>query len=211
MEAAESKATKLGATLVSNSWTCYISWSCTDPNLPTYFQAKGVVYLASSGDLGHNYIGAPAALGTVVAVGGTQITKKGSTYSEFLWDGAGGGCGNPYNLGKPGVPRPIWQHNPDCHYRNVADVSAQAGCDPGVAEYYGHYNGWFSVCGTSVAAPLMAGMFAVAGNVSRQDGNKTFWKKLHRTDFYDVCAHFCLFSTYAYGGGWGSPKGLDAL
>jgi subtilase family serine protease len=211
METAETKAVKLGATLLSNSWTCYISWTCTDPNLPKYFAASGVTYLASSGDLGHNYIGAPAALATVVAVGGTQITRKGSNYSEFLWDSAGGGCGNPYNLGEPGVRRPPWQRNPECHYRNVADASAQAGCEPGVAEYAGKYGGWFDVCGTSVAAPLMAGMFAVTGNAAQQHGGETFWEKAHHSDLYDVCARFCLFSTYAYGGGWGSPKGLNAL
>lgn len=211
MEAAETKAVSLHAKLLSNSWTCYISWTCTDPNLPKYFAATGVTYLASSGDFGHNYIGAPAALATVVAVGGTQITKKGSSYSEFLWDGAGGGCGNPYNLGPPGIRRPAWQHNPDCHYRNVADTSAQAGCTPGVAEYAVKYGGWFDVCGTSVAAPLMAGMIGLAGNAANQDGGKTFWETPHHRDLYDVCAQFCLFSTYAYGGGWGSPKGLGAL
>jgi subtilase family serine protease len=212
LEAAEARAVKLGATLISNSWTCYISWTCTDPDLPKYFAAKGVTYLASSGDLGHNYIGAPAALDTVVAVGGTQITKNGSSYSESLWESAGGGCGNPYNLGKPGVPKPPWQtDNRWCHYRDVADTSAQAGCAPGVAEYASKYGGWFSVCGTSVAAPLMAGMIALAGNAAAQDGGKTFWEKTHHTDLYDVCGRFCLFSTYAFGGGWGSPKGLNAL
>lgn len=211
MEAAEAHAVSLGATVVSNSWTCYISWSCTDPNFPKYFTATGVTYVASSGDLGFNYIGGPAALTTVVAVGGTQITKNGSSYSEIVWDGAGGGCGNPYNLGEPGIPRPPWQYNPYCHHRNVPDTSAQAGCQPGVAEYAAQYHGWFAVCGTSVAAPLVAGMFAVAGNADKQDASKTFWEKAHRKDLYDVCAKFCLFSTYEYGGGWGSPNGLTAL
>jgi subtilase family serine protease len=211
MEAAEAKAVKLGATVLSNSWTCYISWTCGDPNLPKYFEAKGVVYIASSGDLGHNYIGAPAALATTVAVGGTQITKNGSDYSESLWDSAGGGCANGYNVGPPGVRKPPWQQNPDCHRRSVADVSAQAGCSPGVVEYAAQYHGWFDICGTSVAAPLTAGIFAIAGNVSQQDAGKTFWENFHHRDLYDVCGRYCLFSTYAFGGGWGSPKGLGAL
>lgn len=211
LEKAETEAVKLGAKIISNSWTCYISWTCTDENLPKYFAAPGVLYLASSGDIGHNYIGAPAALRTVVAVGGTQLTKSGSKYGEFLWDSAGGGCANPYNVGEPGVRKPSWQYNADCHYRNVADVSAEAGCQPGVAEYDDSYGGWFDVCGTSVAAPLVAGMFAIAGNVSQQDASETFWEKDHHKDLYDVCGRYCLFSTYAYGGGWGSPKGLGAL
>jgi subtilase family serine protease len=211
LERAETEAVKLGATIISNSWTCYVSWTCTDENLPKYFAAPGILYLASSGDIGHNYIGAPAALRTVVAVGGTQLTKSGTGYSEFLWDSAGGGCANPYNVGAPGVRKPPWQYNSECHYRNVADVSAEAGCQPGVAEYDSSYGGWFDVCGTSVSTPLVAGMFAIAGNAAQQNASETFWEEDHHKDLYDVCARFCLFSTYAYGGGWGSPKGLGAL
>ena len=79
---------------------------------------------------------------------------------------------------------------------------------------YDDYGGWFDVCGTSVAAPLIAGMFAIAGHVSQQDaakrsGNKkSSQRSLHRLlESYITC----LFSTYTYSGGWGSPDGTAAL
>lgn len=211
LEQAEAKAVSLGATIVSNSWICYESWDCTDPNLPKYFDAPGVTYLASSGDYGPHYIGSPSALGTVVAAGGTQLTKSGPTYTETLWDGAGGGCAKPYNVGGRGVRKPSWQYNARCNYRSVPDASVEAGCQPGVPEYASKYGGWFDVCGTSVAAPLMAGIFALAGNANEQDGGRTFWERSHHEYLYDVCHSFCYFDTYAYGSGWGSPKGLTAL
>ena len=81
-------------------------------------------------------------------------------YSETAWNGAGGGCSN--NGSGTGVTKPSWQHDPDCTYRTDADVSAVAS---GVAEYdtYG-YGGWFTVGGTSVASPLIGGVYGLAGN-----------------------------------------------
>ena len=52
---------------------------------------------------------------------------------------------------------------------------------------------------------------ALAGNASKQDGGKTFWETAHHKDLYDVCGSACLYKTYSYGGGWGSPDGLGAL
>ena len=82
----------------------------------------------------------------------------------------------------------------------------------GVAEYdsYG-YGGWLMSGGTSVSAPLLAGVFGLAGNATQQKGGRTFWESKHHKDLYDVCAGSCLFSTYSYGGGWGSPDGIAAL
>jgi subtilase family serine protease len=203
LETAETSAVTLGATIVSNSWGCPGDWDCGDSNFPKYFDAKHVTYLGSTGDYAYDEIGGPAVLATVVAVGGTQLEKSGSTYSETAWDDAAGGC-------ETDVARPKWQHNPHCKFRSVGDVSAEAGCSPGVAEYASQYGGWVDVCGTSVASPLVAGIFALAGNAARQDGGKTFWLAKHRDDLYDVCGK-CLFSDYSYQGGWGSPNGIGAF
>ena len=113
------------------------------------------------------------------------------------------------------VHKPKWQYNQDCNARSIADVSAEAGCSPAVAEYDTDYGGWTGVCGTSVASPLLAGMFALAENATHQRGGKTFWKpKSNHKDLYNVCSSgsiACLFSSYSYGGGWGSPNGIGAL
>jgi subtilase family serine protease len=94
MEEAEASAVSLGATIVSNSWSCPKSTNCGDSNFSNYFDTSGIAYLAATGDSGYNQIGAPAVLDSVIAVGGTQIHKSGSppTYTETIWDDAGGGC-----------------------------------------------------------------------------------------------------------------------
>jgi len=209
-EAAESEAVTLGATILSNSWICYGNGDCGDSNFSSYFDKPGIAYLAATGDDAYDNIGGPSVLASVIAVGGTQLAVSGSKYSETIWNDAGGGCATPSVVGSPGVPKPKWQYNKECKYRSDADVSSEAGCSPAVAEYSELYGGWLGVCGTSVASPFNAGIFALAGNATSQDGGETFWKpKKHHKHLHDVCGS-CLFSTYSYPSGWGTPNGIKA-
>jgi subtilase family serine protease len=223
LEGAETEAVTLGATILSNSWGCHTGVygpNCGDPNFPSYFSTPGIAYLASSGDSGYPEIEWPATLDNVLAVGGTQLEKSGSTYSETVWDGAGAGCSST-------ITKPSWQHDPDCTGRTIADVSAQAGCSPGVAEYDSDYGGWTSVCGTSVASPITAGLVALAGNASSINGGQSFWQlsgKHRRRELYSIksgsdgsCGgeYLCQagthqFKDYSGPAGWGSPKGIKA-
>jgi hypothetical protein len=223
-EQAEQTAVSLGAHIVSNSWICYGSDNCGDSNFYNSFNTSGVVYLAASGDAGYDQNGAPEAGANIVSVGGTQLQKSGSTYNEIVWNGAGGGCSN--NGGGSGITKPAWQHDPSCSYRTDSDVSSEAGCSPGVAEYdtY-HYSGWITVCGTSAASPLNAALFALAGNASSQTAAKKFWSasnkaRKHHLWYISVgndgsCggSYLCTagthqFKTYSGPAGWGSPKGI---
>jgi hypothetical protein len=214
-ETAEAEAVKLGATILSNSWICYGSSDCGDSNFDQYFDTPGIAYLGGSGDEGYAEIGAPAALDTVIAVGGTQLEQSGSKYTESLWTDAGGGCS--------GVPKPSWQHDPDCSNRTVADVAAEAGCAPGVAVYIGLYGGWNGVCGTSASTPFTGGVIGLAGNATSQDGGKNFWtatSKQHKKDFHHpsgtgscgnyLCGDGRYKKYYSGPGGWGSPNGISA-
>ncbi|MGA8575249.1 MAG: hypothetical protein WB609_06090 [Candidatus Cybelea sp.] len=215
LEAAESQAVTLGAHIVSNSWICYGSVSCVDSS---YFETPQVLYLAASGDAGYNQNGAPEALANVVSVGGTVLAKSGSSYTESIWSGAGGGCAT-------GVTKPTWQHDPDCTSRTDSDVSAVAW---NVAEYdtYG-YSGWFTVGGTSVASPLTAAVYGLAGNAEHRDAGRKFWhEKTKRRNLqlnyissgndgscsgeYLCQAGTNQFGTYSGPGGWGTPLGLKA-
>lgn len=201
LEAAEQEAVALGAHIISNSWGCYNSSACVSTSA---FDTPGVFYIAATGDAGLNQVGAPAVFKTVAAIGGTQLHKSGSTYSETVWSGAGGGCA-------ASIAKPKWQHQTVCAGRALADASAEAGCTPGVAEYDSFDGGWFGECGTSAASPIVSGAVALRGNETHQVGGRTFWKKKHRAHLWDVCGNSCLFGDYSYGGGWGSPNGVVAL
>jgi hypothetical protein len=65
------------------------------------------------------------------------------------------------------VSKPSWQHDTGCSRRTVADQSAVANPNTGVAVYdsyaYGGAQGWLVFGGTSVAAPVVAGIDAIAG------------------------------------------------
>ena len=199
LEAAEKEAVKLGAHIVSNSWGCSGSApACLDQS---YFETPGVEYLGAVGDGGFGPF-APAAFEHVAAIGGTTLSKSGSQYSERALNGAGGCDTN--------LPKPPWQHDMVCSGRAISDASAVAS---GVAEYDTYQNrGWITISGTAVSTPLLAGVFGLAGNASKQDGGRTFWEKKHRKDLYNVCGSSgCLFKQYSYGGGWGSPNGIAAF
>ena len=207
LDAAEAEAVKLGAHIITNSWVCYGSSSCVKQQ---YFETKGVEYLAAAGEAGSEKPGAPAAFDRVAAIGGTQLTKSGSQYSETIWSGSIGGCAI-------GIKKPKWQSiipNSVCAYRLTNDAAAEAGCSPGVAEYdsYG-YGGWFEICGTSVATPLLAGVFGLAGNAAQQIGGRTFWLTKHHKALYKLSGQCSGYTNgrYTTCDGWGSPDGIGAF
>jgi subtilase family serine protease len=205
------EAVKLGAHIVSNSWL----WGTVSES---DFDSPGVVYTVAAGD---DYYGShrPAEFANVVSVGGTILAKHGSKYKEIVWPFTGGGCAHR-------VAKPSWQHDPDCKYRTQNDVAAVAW---GVAAYdtYG-YAGWVTVAGTSIATPLIAATYALAGNASAQHGGEKIWtltteerkKALHAISegSNGSCggSYLCEAGTRQYGAysgpaGWGTPNGIGAF
>ncbi|HEY6326133.1 MAG TPA: hypothetical protein VIW73_06415 [Candidatus Cybelea sp.] len=214
--AAVAEAAKLGAHIISNSYGGGGGSSSYGD-----FAKKGVTYLASAGDNGYGEQD-PADYDTVDSIGGTTLSKQGSTYKEQTWAFSGGGCSV--------VTKPSWQHDPKCSLRTGNEVSAVAS---GVAEYdsYGGY-GWFTVGGTSVSSPLLAGVFGLAGNASTHQSGKPFWTlkplklkhSLHNITVGGVIhcppslagSYLCVagtkqYKTYAGPTGWGTPNGIGAF
>ena len=162
---AVNRAAALGATEISNSYGGGESSSdlSYDAN---YFNHPGIAITASSGDGGYG-VEYPAASQYVTAVGGTSLTRSTGSlrrWNETAWSGAGSGC-SAYD------PQPTWQSflNPSvCTRRAVADVSAVADPNTGVAVYdsYQGVGGWLVFGGTSVASPLIASVYALAGNAA---------------------------------------------
>ncbi|WP_344306624.1 S53 family peptidase [Fodinicola feengrottensis] len=117
--------------------------------------------VVSSGDDGFTKASFPATVASVIAVGGTELTKADNTrgFTESTWADGSSGC-SAY------VAKPARQHDPHCSMRTVADVSAVA---DNVSMFNAGNGGWFDVAGTSVAAPFIAGMYGQVNNNATVD------------------------------------------
>jgi subtilase family serine protease len=153
---------KAHATVVSNSWGG--GEFSGETTYDTHFSTANKPITFSSGDSGYG-VEYPAASQYVTAVGGTTLNvNSNNTYkSETVWSGAGSGCSAL-------EPKPTWQKDTGCIRRTVADVSADADPNTGAAVYDTVRNqgrsGWFQVGGTSLASPLIAAVYALAGNAT---------------------------------------------
>lgn len=175
----------------------------------TYFTHKGVVITASSGDNGYG-VEYPAASSLVTAVGGTSLNHgSNGGWSETAWSGAGSGCSS-YD------PQPAWQSTTTtgCTMRAVADVSAVADPNTGVAVYdsfrYQGLSGWLVFGGTSVASPLVASVYALAGNAATGASADNPWTaKTGLNDITSGTNGHCPTAVWCNAGnGWDGPTGL---
>jgi subtilase family serine protease len=210
--AAVDTAVRLGADAVSNS---YGGPDASDHGYGRYYHHPGVALTASTGDSGYG-VAYPASSKWVTAVGGTTLTRSTRSrrgWAERAWTGSGSGC-SPLNTAG-------WQ-SVGCDGRAVADVAAVADPATGVAVYdsypFDGASGWLTFGGTSAAAPIVAGVFALAGNTSAVRDGSYVWTH-HRGGFNDVrsgsngsCDRWCTANSGWDGPtGWGTPKGLSAF
>jgi subtilase family serine protease len=210
--AAVDTAVNLGATVVSNSYGSVgpeSNWTAWDH----YYDHPGVAITASSGDYGYGTAW-PAASPYVTAVGGTSLTKDSSTargWTETAWGGAGEGAGSGCSLWEP---KPVWQKDTGCSGRTVADVSAVADPSTGVAVYDSSLmtGGWGVYGGTSVASPIIASVYALAGNAKKLVYGS--YPYAHASSLNDVTSgsNFPETTTCTYvcqaGPGYDGPTGL---
>jgi subtilase family serine protease len=161
-------AARLGATQISNSYGGS-EWS-GEASITAY-DHPGIAITASSGDSGYGS-SFPAASPTVVAVGGTTLTlgTDDAWAGETVWSGSGSGC-SAYLAAKPmQTTLAAWSLTGCDTKRAIADVAADADPATGAAVYdtttYQGRSGWFKVGGTSLSAPLIAGVYALAGNAA---------------------------------------------
>jgi subtilase family serine protease len=211
--AAENEAFTLGASIATNSWGG--GDSSSDTALDTlYFTHPGHVITASTGDSGYG-VEYPASSQDVIGVGGTTLNlgANNSYGSEAAWADGGSGC-SAYE------PKPTYQQaTSGCSGKTVADVSADADPNTGAAVYdtYG-YGGWLQVGGTSLASPLIASVYALAGNTSSPGTPYGDHADLHDVtsgaNTTSGCSptYLCTAGS-GYDGptGWGTPKGLGAF
>jgi subtilase family serine protease len=212
LSTAVDEAARLGANEISNSYGG--SEYSNEVSDQSHYNHAGIAITASSGDSGYG-VQFPAASQYVTAVGGTSLSKANNArgWSETAWSGAGSGC-------SAFIAKPSWQKDGGCSDRTVADVSADADPSTGVSVYdtY-HESGWLVFGGTSVASPIIASVYALAGNA----GSVTYgsYPYSHTSSLFDVtsgsngsCGGSYLCTAVAgYDGptGLGTPNGTGGF
>ena len=183
---AEETAVRLAATEISDSWGGPEQGVTTAEDNAGPFNHPGTVITVAAGDNGYldwaakgpserGFADYPASSPHVVAVGGTRLslTAGGAWKEETVWNGNGAGGGGCSTV----LTAPAWQQSVadwlsvGCgEHRAVADVSADADPYTGVAIYDSTPEsmgagepGWVPIGGTSLASPLIASVFALAG------------------------------------------------
>ena len=143
---------------------------------------QGMTYFSSSGDNGAtDYMDLqatklspmattsfPADEPWVTSVGGTTLARNGSTIQESVWNSNGGASGGGFSSF---YPTPSFQQTLPAavqtelnHRRGVPDVAADADPSTGLAIYVDGQ--WSLAGGTSAAAPLWAGLMAIADQMA---------------------------------------------
>jgi hypothetical protein len=193
LETSERAAESLKAGEISNSWGGPEAGIRPEQEGASPFQDPHTVITAAAGDDGYlswagsepGYAEFPASSPHVVAVGGTRLAllgKGGSWEGETVWNaldeegspGAGGG-GCSVDFAAPAWQQRLsdWSSVGCGRGRAVADVSADADPYSGVAVHdtsewckavvEGKVVHWCTIGGTSLASPLIAAVFALAG------------------------------------------------
>jgi hypothetical protein len=221
LEAAVDEAVALGAKFVSNSYG-----GSEDPSElqdDTNYNHPGVAITASAGDSGYgaNY---PSASQYVTAVGGTTLTKDTSVargWDETVWgngsegtDGDGTGSGCSADEPQPSFQQGISQLGAVCKNRAIADVSADADPQSGLAVYdTDGESGWLQVGGTSLASPLVAATYALAGTpvAGTYPNSYPYHDSSQSADLNDITQGSngdCGNVLCQAGAGWDGPTGL---
>ena len=143
-----------------------------------YYDHPGTVVLAGTGDCGYlNQACAgepaaadfPAAAPQVLAVGGTSLSEHDQAWSATAWNDGGSGCSGVFGAPSWQSAVPGFSATGCAGGRSVADVAAIGDPNTGVDVYDstpeggGTPTGWGVWGGTSVAAPILAAEFALAG------------------------------------------------
>jgi subtilase family serine protease len=204
LAASVNTAASLGAHAISNSYGG--SETGTTTYEPSY-NHPGIAITASAGDSGFGTVQFPATSPHVTAVGGTHLAPDpGNPMNPRGWTESavsGGGCSTVY-------AKPSWQTWPSCSKRTVVDVAAVSDPATGVAVYgplSGTTSGWLVFGGTSVGAPIIAGVYGVNGGTVTYGSNPY----AHPTLLFDITTGPGAGPGYDPPTGMGTPNGAGAF
>jgi hypothetical protein len=224
-------ANRLGANVISNSYGTFGEFA-GERVVERAYRDLTVPFVVSSGDYGYGNtlpfggVAFPAASQYAIAVGGTTLARATTPrgWAESAWGvtfgdlhfGATSGC-SAY------IHKPGWQKDPLCNMRTVADVSAVADPATGLAVYDTFvFQGWLQVGGTSLSAPIISAVFAMAGDGSSVRYASNLYTHAGSSDLNDVtsgsngstCSGTYLCTAVpGYDGptGLGAPNGVNAF
>jgi subtilase family serine protease len=203
-------AAAMGADVISNSYGS--SEFLGETSFDSHFNLPGKAITFSSGDSGYGAT-YPAASSYVTSVGGTTLQSI-SPHVETAWSGSGSGCSS-YET------KPSFQNDTGCSMRTIADVSADADPNTGAIIYDSLYGGWFQVGGTSLSAPIIAGVYALGKGFSGYGNSVPYANGSYGVNLYDITSgnngacggSYLCTGVPGYDGptGLGSPKGTGAF
>ena len=196
----------------------------------------GITFVSASGDAGagdvtedspafdgQRHVDFPGVVPEVTAVGGTKLVPSGASFGETAWnDGPGGGAtGGGFSrfIAVPAWQKPALAGRSGVTGRGIPDVAAVASPDPGLSIFV--RNKWTAAGGTSVAAPIWAGILARvnaartgAGKPRLGAANAALYAAAKGTSpFRDVTKgnnSYAGVTGYSAGKGWDPVTGLGA-
>jgi len=206
----------LGATEVSNSY--YTNEYGGIVSFDADYDHPGVPITVAAGDSGYGVMFL-AGSEFVTAVGGTTLIRAPGTsrgWIETAWSATSSGC-SAY------IGKPSWQVDSGCANRTVADVAVVADPMTGVSVYNTYaplpQQGWGVYGGTSVGAPVIAAIYALAGNGASIGGassiyaNPSALNPITQGSDGDCSPAYLCTAGPGYNGptGMGSPNGIGAF
>jgi hypothetical protein len=161
----------------------------------------------------------PANTPHVVAAGGTSLTVKGTSPnfsygSEAAWSSGGSGCSSYQTAGTWQTALSSWSQTGCGSHRAIGDVSISA-TNLAVYDSYGFQGGtgWFQEAGTSVATPMIAAIFALAGGLpaTKYGSEMPYEQGVYGTSLHDSTSGSngsCSTIMCTAGAGYDGPTGL---
>jgi len=146
--------TIIKADVVSMSWGSNESSGLTQ--FISFFSIPTICYFASTGD--NNIVSLPATNPNCIAIGGTTLLWNPNTTpnrTEYAWNSGGCGYSSLYT-------QPSYQSNISSiihTHRAIPDLSLIG--DPNTSVYTVYNGNWYGVGGTSVSAPIFAGIISL--------------------------------------------------
>lgn len=178
-------ATNNGANIVSMSFGS--AEFAQERSYDAIFSNPSVCYVASAGDTPAT-VEYPSACKSVLSVGGTSLylTSTNKRSNETTWNS--GGCGtSKYILA------PTYQSDIATKYRQTCDISFVGNPQTGIFMY--HKGQWWSGGGTSVSAPCIAGILAIADQLRAIVGKPMLTTVDNKPNSVQMCMYKTIYTT----------------